>query len=77
MVITKYNTVSSIKNNRQNCWEFLNCPNEKKENCIVYQLDTGKDCYLFLNHIEKERYAYNLHDTCINCPWYKENNPLE
>ena len=64
-----------MKKDPKNCWEFFNCPKEKKEKCIVHQLDVGECCHLFLNHIGKECYAYKLYDKCVNCPWYEIYNP--
>ena len=65
-----------MKKDPEKCWEFFNCPKEKKEKCIVYHLDVGECCHLFLNHIGKECYAYKLYNKCVNCPWYEKNNLL-
>jgi len=60
-------------NEPQNCWEFMKCKQETRENCDVYRLDAGKECW-FLTNVHKG--CNNLKDgDCFNCPWFKKNNP--
>jgi hypothetical protein len=54
----------------QNCWEFWNCPDEKKQTCDAYLTNSGKECFNFTKdftpHVEKE------FKKCWECPWYKK-----
>lgn len=58
----------------QNCWEFMNCPKNDKEECLVFQNDMGKECW-FVPHIKKA--CPEKYDDCTRCPWYKELNCKE
>jgi hypothetical protein len=58
----------------QNCWEFMDCPEKTRENCLSYQLNAGKECW-FIVHVNKGSVACRIGDGCFNCPWFKKNNP--
>ena len=59
----------------QNCWEFWNCPQETKENCLVYIRNLGKSCwtapYSCSGSIKKD------FQKCLECQWYKKLNKKE
>ena len=61
------------KKELQNCWRFLKCPKNIREDCAVYQTDSGKECWLLTN-IEKGCPAAEKYSGCLNCPWYEKIN---
>ena len=54
-----------------NCWEYMKCPNDKKQNCDVFLYGHGKECW----QVPKENYKGNKSSSksCIHCPWYIKN----
>lgn len=36
------------ENGRQECWDILDCPDNKKEKCPAWEFQSGKDCW-FIN----------------------------
>ena len=77
MKITIHNsimTTESTKKEPQNCWEFMNCPKEQRERCIVYELDSGNECW-FMSNVKNGCHRVKKGESCFNCPWFKKNNP--
>jgi len=66
---------TSKEDEPQNCWEFSNCSKEIREKCKAYKRKLGKVCWLIGSDIDTGCYCYNKYDGCINCPWFKKNNP--
>lgn len=64
----------SERNNLQNCWEFIDCPQETREKCEVYKKDLGNTCWFIFGHTERGCLAYDKYGGCFNCPWYKKQN---
>ena len=52
-----------------NCWEFLNCPEDIRNKCEVFKLDSGKECW-FLG----DGKCACSNTACFDCDWYKKNN---
>ena len=54
----------------QNCWEFWDCPQEIRTNCLAYQQDLGKRCwsvpYSYGSLLKKDM------EKCWECAWYKK-----
>ncbi len=55
----------------QNCWEFMNCPEEKREECMVYEEGWGKDCWIFIDYAAG-CHSYAAHNSCLKCPWFRK-----
>jgi len=58
----------------QNCWEFLDCPIDKRKKCDSYKRNLGDACWFVANDVGTECYAYKQYNGCKNCPWYKIKN---
>lgn len=60
----------------QTCWEFMKCPKDIRKECETYKLGFGGECWrLAADTIVDGYYFYKKYDGCINCPWFKKNNP--
>jgi len=57
----------------QNCWEFMKCPNNIKENCEAYIRNLGQECWLIAENTGTGCHGYNKYDGCTNCPWFIKN----
>ena len=57
----------------ENCWEFINCPEKVRNNCDVYKLDAGNECWLMCKTNESCGLCKNKE--CFDCEWFKKNNP--
>jgi len=55
----------------KNCWEFIKCSKDIKENCDVYKTESGKECWLLVD-VDKGGPAAKC--SCFNCEWYKKFN---
>ncbi len=58
----------------QNCWMHMNCPEDIKENCEAYKLNSGKECWLLID-VDKGCQAFKENGGCFSCSWYKKYNP--
>ena len=65
----------SSDNQCENCWEFMDCPVESRKNCQVYVKDLGNHCWLVVKDVLEGCFHCKEFDGCINCPWFKKNNP--
>jgi methyl-accepting chemotaxis protein len=54
-----------------NCWEYMRCPEKRKNNCEVFLYSYGKECW----NIPKELSYHQGKSTasCLTCPWYIKN----
>ncbi len=52
--------------NEPYCWEANNCPEEEREQCLIYQKGTGKEC--LFNKCPMRNCS--LHADCMKCPWF-------
>jgi hypothetical protein len=59
----------------QNCWELMECPEQFKKKCDAFLLDYGKDCWFIMNAMKGGPYMQTRQGDCLNCPWFKKNNP--
>ena len=62
-----------MKKTPQNCWEFMNCPQDVKENCEAYSRNLGQECWLVAQDVGTGCNGFNKHKGCRNCPWYIKN----
>jgi hypothetical protein len=56
-----------------NCWEFKNCPKERKEVCPAYP-KKGQICWVVMKTLCKGETQGDLtakRDNCINCDYLK------
>ena len=58
----------------QNCWEFMKCLKDNRDKCIVYKMNSGKECW-FMSNLDDGCLRAKEIGGCINCPWFKKNNP--
>ena len=56
----------------QNCWEFRNCPKEKRDKCPAYTTNSGKECF-YLTKDMRPRFKKEFRH-CWECPCYKKIN---
>jgi hypothetical protein len=57
----------------KNCWEYLECPSEERDNCPAFLTYHGRECYNFA-----EDYCTKLKKDfkrCWQCPWFKIIRP--
>lgn len=52
------------------CWDFLECKEDNRDNCIVFNTDNGSDCFKFQEVLRKCNGHKNK--SCNECEWYKE-----
>lgn len=52
----------------------MNCPEDIKENCEAYKLNSGKECWLLID-VDKGCQAFKENGGCFSCSWYKKYNP--
>ena len=65
--------ISSNKKNQQTCCEYTKCPDRIRRQCDIYDLSSGKECWLF---VDTEKGGPHSHDGgCLYCPWFKKNHP--
>lgn len=58
------------KSNEPYCWEANNCPEEEKQECIIYQKGTGNECTF--NHCILRN--CHLQNSCMKCPWFAKTS---
>lgn len=63
------------KDKKHNCWEYMECPKNIREKCEAYKRGLGKDCWFVQKGEGTGCFAFNTYNGCINCPWYKRQNP--
>jgi hypothetical protein len=56
----------------QNCWEFMECPEENKRTCEVFKQKLGQECW----HVPSINFKsfLNRPKTCITCPFFMKNS---
>jgi len=52
-----------------NCWEFHQCPEEKRKKCYVFNAHLGRTCWQFVDYAQLGEYALDKYESCANCPW--------
>jgi hypothetical protein len=57
----------------ENCWEYWNCPETIKKDCLAFKSDSGKDCWNVTKDFRP--FCRTEFEHCGDCPWYKINNP--
>jgi hypothetical protein len=62
------------KQKPKNCWEFKNCPKERRERCDIYKYGYGDKCWISINDVVIKGCGEGKKN-CFDCPWYKINNP--
>jgi hypothetical protein len=65
--------VKSKKNEREHCWEFMNCSLDIMKQCFAYKSNTVEQ-YWILNNLSKGD-GCKILDSCKHCPWFLKNNP--
>ena len=63
---------STLENESQNCWEFLNCPKKIREKCNAYRQNSGNECWLVWAKAETGCYGNKKYNGCLNCSWFQK-----
>ena len=50
------------------CWEYMNCEEDKRNNCMIYNYNYGDKCWIVANEIKK---CKKSNTQCDKCPWYQ------
>jgi len=58
--------------NKLNRWDFWDCPAEVRDECPIYTLNPGKDCFNLATGFYLRLKLEFQH--CWECPWYKTVN---
>ena len=62
-----------VKKEPQNCWEFMECSEEIRKKCIVYEVEAGRDCW-YLTDSKEGCPASKKFGNCTECLWYQKLN---
>jgi len=60
----------------ESCWEFMNCPDEKKSKCHAYLTETGFKCWKTVgteSNYEADECLQLGNKDCVDCSFYKKN----
>ncbi|MFO8077938.1 MAG: hypothetical protein R6U21_04800 [Thermoplasmatota archaeon] len=58
-----------LREEYHNCWEFHQCPEEKRKDCYVYNAHLGRTCWQFVGYAHLAEFALDTYESCENCPW--------
>ena len=66
------------KDNVKNCWEFMDCPKELRNDCPAFRYNMGNECW-FLTKIEHGCPIRGKDEGCVDYPWFlkKEQETLK
>ena len=59
-----------VKKNRatpEKCWDILQCPHEKRENCPAWEFDSGEMCWFINGTICDDQKMKTWHEKIIVC----------
>ena len=65
--------VKSKKNEREYCWQFMNCSHDTMKQCFAYKSNTEEPCWV-LNQLGG-RDGCAILGPCKRCSWFLKNNP--
>ncbi len=66
--LSGYKTVGNISHS--NCWDFWECPLERRNECPAYKFNAGRECYdVASNYCPRVGRDFV---NCWECPWYKK-----
>ncbi|MDH4330331.1 MAG: hypothetical protein OEV93_02145 [Candidatus Moranbacteria bacterium] len=60
----------------QNCWDFMDCPEDHKNKCDAFKDNMGVECWLIFHSRGGCRGLEEGND-CTECLWYKKVNSIE
>ena len=52
------------------CWQFMNCPQDMRKECVVYKTDMKEPCWIL-----NQTGGCGILGSCKSCPWFLKNNP--
>ena len=71
----KTGKIDMNKKESENCWEFMDCPEEVRDNCPAYKLNKGRMCWAVAAYVEKGCPKLKRDfEYCHECPWFKKCN---
>lgn len=56
----------------RHCWEYHECLNEVKKQCIVYELGIETECWV-TNRMKPGNPGI-MNGSCMNCQWFKTHH---
>ena len=62
------------KDKIHNCWEFINCPINKRIKCEVYQKKLGDVCWFVVEDSGKICFDNKENKNCNTCEWFEIQN---
>ena len=65
-------TLSNIDTSER-CWEFMNCPQDIRKECVAYESDAKEPCWVLNQAMGRDGCA--ILNTCKRCPWFLKNHP--
>ncbi len=54
----------------ETCWQYLNCPQDMRKDCMVYQTDMKEPCWI----LNQTGDGCDILRACKTCPWYLKSN---
>ncbi|KJR43855.1 two component signal transduction response regulator [Candidatus Magnetoovum chiemensis] len=71
----QFKKLEMIKEDRQRCWEYMNCPENVYTNCPVYLKFAGRRCWLIAGTLGEEKSFCIFTKTlksCKHCDFYNK-----
>jgi hypothetical protein len=71
--------MSMSEEKKEKCWDFWKCPDDVKENCKIFQVDEGDDCWNLKDFrgADCPCVVKNGKLGCFVCPLFKKSNSDE
>jgi len=63
-----------------NCWDVLNCPEDRKKECPAYQMGRGDKCWILTGTLcrgEKQGTMIEKMANCKKCEFYARANEIK
>ena len=62
--------MAEVSKEPENCWDFLDCSEDKRNSCLVYKKGLGRSCWYVPSYARAKVKRDFRH--CWECPWYKK-----
>ena len=62
--------MAEVNKESENCWDFWDCSENKRNNCLVYKKSLGRSCWYVPSYARPSCEGDFKH--CWECPWYKK-----
>jgi len=64
--------MSEVNKESENCWDFWDCPENKRNDCLVYKKGLGRACWYVPSYARAKVKRDFKH--CWECSWYSKIN---